>query len=155
MLARRPLTGQELRSRLERRGHTLDAIEAALDRLVGDGHVDDGALALEFILLRSARLGHGRRRLLSDLERRGVDRAEAARAWQRAVEMEGLDPEEPLHKRVRVELERCGGRLDLRAYRRVYNSLLRAGFDAEAATRTLSPHRGEIEERGVNEHDIS
>ena len=143
LLARRPLTVAELRERLQRRGHAGAAISQTIDRLGEAGYVDDLRLATDFIVTRAARLGHGRERLLRDLRRRGVDAAVAAEAWSRAVQDGDVQPEDQLRERVRREVERLGslgGQLDPKAYRRVYNAQLRAGFDAERLGAELRPY---------------
>jgi regulatory protein len=141
LLARRPLSVAELRRRLASRGHDPRAVEWAVERLARAGYLDDLALAVEFILVRAARRGYGRERLLAELARRGVDPRTAAEAWTRAL---GEEPEldrASLRRRVCAELARAGGRLDARAYRRVYNALLRAGFDGASVESELAPYR--------------
>ena len=141
LLARRPLTAAELRLRLDARELPQAAIEAALLRLAEEGAVDDLQLALHYILVRSERLGHGRSRLLRELRRRGVEPELAERAWRKALDENALRPEDSLRRLSRRQLERCGGRLDPRQYRRVYNALCRAGHDASSITEVLAPYR--------------
>ena len=71
-IARRPLTEAELRDRLEAKGYSAGAIEEAVERLHDEGLIDDRGLAIDYILARATRLGHGRSRLVRELERRGV-----------------------------------------------------------------------------------
>jgi len=141
LLGRRPLTEDELRRRLEDRGHAADAVASALQRAVDAGYVDDSRLAGEYIATRARRLGHGKDRLLRELRRRGVDADLAASAWDRVVEEEGLEPLKLLRRAAQGRVERCGGKLDPRAYRRVYNALLRAGFDPDAIAAELRAYR--------------
>ncbi|NIV48379.1 MAG: hypothetical protein GWN46_17065 [Gammaproteobacteria bacterium] len=141
MLARRPLTEAELRDRLLERGHDPDGIEDALAWLVDERLVDDRRLAEEFIATRAERLGHGRERLLRELAGRGVERAAAAAAWSMLVEAGDLSEEAIRRRKVAALVAREGGRLDRPAYRRVYNALLRAGFDASTIVAELGPHR--------------
>ncbi len=140
MLARRPLTERELRTRLAGRGHTDGEIETALERLRADGYLSDEQLALDYIVARAERLGHGRLRLLRDLQTRGVDERLAEAAWRRAVEQGDVDSDALLGRAI---ARRVGtGALDRRAYVRVYNALLRAGFEPDALRSGLAPHRG-------------
>jgi regulatory protein len=142
-LARRPLTRAELISRLRTAGHDGTVLDEALERLEAMGYVDDLALSLDYIVARADRLGHSRHKLLLDLERRGVDRGVARNAWNRALDQGDVRPMEILRRRVSKELARSGGALDRKAYRRVYNALLRAGFDAASVVEELSQHRSD------------
>jgi regulatory protein len=154
-LARKPLTSVELRNALARAGLPDDAVARAIARLRDDGYLDDRKLALHYILARTERLGHGPGRLLRELEKRGVERQVAQAAWNEAVEEHGLLEEKLLQREVRRKLQRCGGKLDLRNFRRVYNALLRAGFEPYAIRSELDPFRTipEISDDGI-EHDL-
>ena len=140
LLKRRPRTRAELCGELERLGHEDSEIEQTLAALDSSGYLNDTELARDYITKRAARLHHGRERLLADLERRGVTRAEAERAWNEAVESGDLDPAEPLRAAIRRRVRERGS-LDSKAYARVYNALLRAGFEAEETHRELEPYR--------------
>lgn len=140
LVARRPRTAAEVRAALADAGHGAAAVEAALERLTDDGALDDEGLALHWIIVRSERLGHGPRRLTAELERRGVAAAVAERAWDRAVREGHVDPADMLQRAV---ARRLAGEpeLDDRARRRVYNALLRAGFEADAIRSELDAQR--------------
>lgn len=141
LLAARPLTVAELRRRLASRGHDEADVDAALERLARLGYLDDLRLARHYIVTRSRRLGHGRLRLTRELEARGAPPATVAEAWRAAVEDDEIDPGAILRDEVRRRVEQQGGALDRRAYRRVYNALLRAGFDASELAAELESHR--------------
>jgi SOS response regulatory protein OraA/RecX len=115
------------------------------ERVVGilreKGLLDDAAVAREFIATRSGRLGHGRLRLLADLVRRGVSPEVAEAAWAEAVRGGDVDPAEAVRRAARRAVSRRGGRLDRRSYPRVYNSLLRQGFDPDAVRAALAEFR--------------
>jgi regulatory protein len=140
-LSRRPLTCAEIRQRLAKRGHAPQAVEETLVELKESRLLDDKALSVDYIVLRASRLGHGRSRLLRDLERRGVDSAIAEQAWHTALSDNDIDPEEVLRRQVTKQVERSGGHLEPRAYRRVYNALLRGGHDAGSVIQALRPYR--------------
>jgi len=141
LLARRPLSEAELRERLEKRGHAAEAVDRACDRLGRAGYLDDGRLAMDYIVTRSHRLGHGPERLLRELRDRGVDADVARRALDRVVQEGDLDPLEILRRRIGRLVPAGGGQLDGRHWRRVYNALIRAGFDTESVRRELEPYR--------------
>jgi regulatory protein len=69
----------DLGRRLVRKGHQRGAVEAALERVVGLGLLDDAAFARNFVQSRSAR-GRGPSRLTRDLLAMGVDRSLIDRA---------------------------------------------------------------------------
>ena len=133
LLAGRDRTEHEVASHLAAAGHPPAAIAPVLAELRSRGWLDDARLAREL----AARSGAGRERVLADLERRGVPRATAAAAWSDLVDEGAIAP----HERLRREVERrVRGPLDRRGAARVYNALLRAGFDPEAIRAALEPH---------------
>jgi regulatory protein len=139
LLRRRPRTRAELTQELGQLGHQPDEIDAIVRDLEDAGHVNDADLARHYITTRSARLAHGRERLLAELERRGVPRAQAEQAWNEALESGEVDPQEQLRSAIR---RRTQGRskLDSKGIARVYNALLRAGYVAEEVRRELEPY---------------
>jgi regulatory protein len=151
LLARRPATRAEGAAALRRRGHAEPEIERALDHAVERGWIDDAKLAYDFIVARTARLGRGRDRLVTELEARGVDRATATAAWRRAAEAGDLDEDDALRRAVRKRIASGGDLTDERRYARVYNALLRDGFDRDAVEAALEPHRAVLD-RSVERH---
>jgi len=153
-LARRPLTRAEMRKRLAAKGFGVEEIERTVAELVDERLLDDEALALDFIVLRSARLRLGKGRLLRELGRRGVDEGVAERAYLQAVESGDLDPESLLRDAVAARLKRERD-LDATALRRVYNALLRAGFPAAGLYAELKRQRDALESAEHEYHDES
>ena len=141
LLASRPRTEHELRERLARDGFETPEIERALDWARDAGYLDDAALAQRWIAARAARRGYGRGRLMAELARRGVDRDVAEAAWRRATEGGEVDPRAVLERAIERKVRSVGGRLDDRAMARVYNALLRAGFDANDVRAALASRR--------------
>ena len=138
ILARRPLTEAELRRRLAARDHSDEDVHEACAYLRKAGYVDDGRLALDFIVLRAERLGHGPSRLTDELCRRGVEREVAESALQRAIDQGDLDPQRLLRRRLERLLRDAPTQPGLRDRVRVYNALRRAGFDGDAIRRELA-----------------
>src|SRR5574342_595866 len=91
-LARRPHARGDLRRRLVLKQHPPDAVDRALERLAGQGLLDDRQYAEHFAATRAAR-GRGPARLVTDLLRQGVDRRSAEAAVREALAAEGIDPE--------------------------------------------------------------
>lgn len=76
---RRSFARADLGRRLRRKSHAPEAVEAALERLVERGFLDDAAFAANYVETRSAR-GRGPLRLARDLAAMGVDRSIVDRA---------------------------------------------------------------------------
>jgi regulatory protein len=154
-LARRPLAEGEIRKRLAGKGLGPDEIDRTVTDLIAERLLDDPALALDFVVLRSARLHHGKGRLMRELEQRGVSAGVAERAYQQAVESGALDPEGLLRESVagRLKRERDPTAAGLR---RVYNALLRAGFPAAGLYAELKRQRDALDDLAQHEyHDES
>ncbi len=133
MLSRRELSSAQLRDRLQRKDFAPDDIETALRRLQDIGALDD---------LRTARaLAHtaahikmrGRFRAIRELQERGIDRALSVRVVD---EVYGdLDQHLLLE---RALARRLKGRIETRGeLRRLYQYLIRQGFEAAAARSVL------------------
>ncbi len=134
-LARRPLTVLELEIRLRDKGYPDEEIEEACRVLRRDRLLDDRRLAAHYMAVRMERKGHGPLRLSRDLERRGVDPALVAAVLQEGIENEDLEPDRILAREIRKRAP--AGNLSPGAYRRLYNALLRAGFESFAIRREL------------------
>jgi regulatory protein len=78
-IERRSFARADLGRRLLRKGHTPEAVEAALDRAAEHGLIDDAAFAADYVETRSAR-GRGPLRLARDLMAMGVERGIIDRA---------------------------------------------------------------------------
>lgn len=152
LLARRPLTEYELRRRLEAAGHAAEAVEATCRRLHQLRYLDDRALAVDFIVARAARLGHGPQRMARELERRGVAQAEVAAAFALAAEGGDYDPREALRGRIARGVA-PGAELDRRGYARMYNALRRAGFDEAMVEQELEPYRVDADPHSASTTD--
>jgi SOS response regulatory protein OraA/RecX len=129
-----------MRGLLASRGVPEGAVERTLAALELDGYLDDEKLAREFITARASRLGHGRARLLLDLERRGVAPATARAAWDRLVADGDLAPADLVARAVARRLA-SHGPLAERECGRLHAALLRAGFDDDEIRAELEPHR--------------
>ena len=136
MLARRELSTAQVRQRLARKGFGPDEAGDAVERLRRAGALDDDRTA-RLLARRSAHVRmHGRLRALRDLQRNGIG-ADLAR---RAVDAEygALDEQDMLEQALSRRLD---GPLDSRAaQRRMYQQLVRRGFDAAAVLAALRRH---------------
>ena len=91
LLGSRPHFRRELQAKLAQRGFPAEEIEEALDRLTGQGYLDDSKTAAGFVEQRLSHKSEGRLRLRAELEKRGAasDAVEAALA---SVPEDDLEP---------------------------------------------------------------
>jgi len=120
LLARRPRSSQEVRSRLKQKGFAEPAVEEALQRLEGWNYVDDADFARYWVENREANRPRGRRLLEQELRHKGVDREVARSAIDAAEPDEFADA-----------LELANGKL--RSY---------SGLDPQVARRRLAGFLG-------------
>lgn len=73
LLGRRELSARQLADRLERRQFPADEIHDTIDRLTHDGTLDDRRVALAAARLHASIRGKGRRRVLQQVQRLGID----------------------------------------------------------------------------------
>lgn len=136
MLARRELSTAQVRQRLARKGFDPDQVESAVERLEQAGALDDGRTA-RLLARRSAHVRtHGRLRALRELQAQGIGPDLARRAVD---DVYGELDERDLLEQVLVR--RLNGPLDSRAaQRRMYQQLIRRGFDSAAVLAALRRH---------------
>lgn len=72
-LAPRPRSVAEVRRHLTRHGFTPEAVDAAIDRLIDRGYLDDQAFARYWISQRQAFSPRGARALRAELRQKGID----------------------------------------------------------------------------------
>src|SRR5690606_32415582 len=108
-LAYRPRSSREVRDRLRRRGFSPEAIEIAVEKLIGWRYLDDAEFARAWVANRAEHQPRGRRLLRSELRQKGIDPALAdevvaeaegdeqsaalALARKRVERLRNLDPE--------------------------------------------------------------
>ena len=140
LLARRSLTRREIVSRLLARGHEDDDVEAAVARLAAHSAIDDAALARHWIASQAAARGRGRERALAELKARGIDDEVASAAWSQSVADGAIDTEAGLHRAIRRRLGPPPGAVGRARLARVYNALLREGFEPKQLDEALAPY---------------
>jgi regulatory protein len=143
LLALRPHFRRELATKLAQRRFPREEIEAALDRLAGQGYLDDRATARRFVESRAELRGEGRHRLRGELLKRGVPAGIADEALAEVL------PEDDLEA-ARESAERYlrGGRRGPEALGRHLN---RKGFSRRAIVQLLRELPGSPE---IDEEDL-
>jgi len=140
MLERRPHAVREIVVKLERKGYETPAIEAAVERLLDQGLLNDEAFAAAFVRSRLARKPTGRRLIAMQLTARGVDRAVAATAVAAAQAGEADRAAEAVRRYLRRRpMKHAGERTREAAVERsrLVGWLIRQGFDSDAARRAM------------------
>ncbi|HEU4474452.1 MAG TPA: regulatory protein RecX [Gemmatimonadales bacterium] len=125
-IERRSFARTDLGRRLLRKGHTPEAVEAALERAAGQGLIDDAAFAANYVETRSAR-GRGPLRLTRDLMAMGVERG----IIDRAVASHAREAEGDVNVPLALAHKRAAQLRDLPRHvrrRRVLAYLARRGF---------------------------
>ena len=149
MLARGELSTAQVRERLARKGFDDAAIDAAVDKLRSVGALDD-ARAAQALARRAAHIrGHGRRRAIREIEGRGIGR-ELAR---QAVDTVYGELDEPALLERAVARAARGAPTDRAAQRRLYQRLIRQGFDGAAVVAALRQRGAGAQESASDTYD--
>lgn len=135
-VSRRALTEQGLYDRLCERGYDQQVATRLVDRSRELGLVDDGRYARAFAEARLRR-GHGARRIVADLHRRGIDRTRADEALRAIAERaDGDGKADPTLDACATALTRKFGRSDLddtATRAKAHRFLLGRGFSHDQA----------------------
>ena len=138
LLAARDLSAAQLGDRLRRRGFTPQDIDAAIVRLRREGALDDHRAAAAFARRAMAVRRRGPARIARELAARGVDPSVAEAAIAEALD--GRSPEALLERSLD---RRLSGPIASRAeFRRLYQYLLRQGFEGAMAAAALRRRAG-------------
>jgi regulatory protein len=141
LLARRPLAGRDLTSRLKRKGHSESAVAAALDRLIAHQYVDDEACARQWIEHFMQSKPAGRRMIEQKLRAKFLDGAIVNRLLS---EMLDDEQEEAMARRVAEKKWRTLRDRDAQTRAgRLYRFLASRGFGSELCrkmTNELASH---------------
>jgi regulatory protein len=139
MLARRELSEMQVRQRLARKGHELDAIEAAVTRLREERAIDDTRVAEAIARTETSIRRRGKLRVRMQIERAGIDKSTAKRAIDEVFETvdDGALLEASLSKRLH-------GRetiADDREFQRLYRYLVSQGFESDRILNALNARK--------------
>jgi regulatory protein len=137
MLAARPRAARDLERTLARKGEPAEHVAAAVQRLVSLGILDDAQFARQFIRARIAGAGLSRRRLQSELWRRGVARDVIDSALAEVMEEDEVDEGAQIARVAEKKLRTLRSADPATARRRLYAFLARRGYESSAIRRVM------------------
>jgi len=126
-LARRAHARFDLRRRLLQKQHPPAAVDGALDRLDGQGLLDDAAFSRAYASAKAAR-GRGPARLIRDLQSQGVERRVAEEAVRTALADDDVDPDATVRAVAEKRAKQLAGLPAPVRKRRLAAFLARRGF---------------------------
>ncbi|MBK5188605.1 MAG: regulatory protein RecX [Gemmatimonadaceae bacterium] len=145
MLAARPRAARDLERLLVRKGEPAEYVTSALARLVALGALDDAQFARQFIRAKIAGAGFSRRRLQSELWRRGVARDVIDAALTEVLEEDEVDEDAQIAQVAAKKLRTLRSADPATTRRRLYAFLARRGYDGSAIRRVMDGLPGDAE----------
>jgi regulatory protein len=139
LLARRELSVEGVRARLEDRGYSPDEIAEALARLLESGALDDRRVARAYARTAVAVKGRGRLRINQELLHMGIQKEIAAEALGEVFGE--LDERTLIDAAIRKKLRGRPAPQDQREQVRLYQFLMRQGFSPAAVASALRRFR--------------
>lgn len=131
LLSARPYTSRNLRRKLVQREFEPSDIEAAMERLIGNGLLNDSRYAAQFARGKLLGSGSSRRRIRQQLFQRGIKDDVANPAIDAVIGDEEIDLEAVVEKDARKKLNSLAGLDPAVARRRLYSHLARRGYDLD------------------------
>lgn len=137
MLAARPRAARDLERMLVRKGEPAEHVAAAVERLTTLGILDDAQFARQFIRARIAGAGLSRRRLQSELWRRGVARDVIDDALAEVMQEDEVDEDAQIASVAAKKLRTLRSADPAAVRRRLYAFLARRGYESSAIRRVM------------------
>jgi regulatory protein len=137
MLAARPRAARDLERVLVRKGEPAEHVMAATQRLMAMGILDDAQFARHFIRAKISGAGLSRRRLQSELWRRGVARDVIDAALAEVMAEDEVDENAQIAEVAARKLRTLRSADPAVARRRLYAFLARRGYDSSAIRRVM------------------
>jgi regulatory protein len=145
MLAARPRAARDLERMLVRKGEPAEYVASAIGRLIALGALDDAQYARQFIRAKIAGAGLSRRRLQSELWRRGVARDVIDAALAEVLVEDEVDEDAQIAQVAAKKLRTLRSLDAATTRRRLYAFLARRGYDGSAIRRVIDALPGESE----------
>jgi regulatory protein len=137
MLAARPRAARDLERQLVRKGEPPEYVASAIARLTALGAIDDARFARQFIRSKLSGAGLSRRRLQSELWRRGVAREVIDAAIAEVMVEDEVDEGAQIAEVAAKKMRTLRSLDSVTARRRLYAFLARRGYDASAIRRLM------------------
>ncbi|MDO8502364.1 MAG: regulatory protein RecX [Gemmatimonadaceae bacterium] len=129
LLSARAYTTRNLRRKLVQKQFDATAVEAAMERLISSGLLDDSRYAAEYARQKLVHGGASVRRVEQDLARKGVARDLAKRAAASVMDEEAIDTSVAVLRAAQKKLASLGDLEPVVKRRRVFAFLARRGFE--------------------------
>lgn len=138
MLAVQARSSRDLKRVLVRKGEDARAVDAAIERLLALGLLDDAAYARQ--LARSKMVGQGasRRRVHQEMFKHGIGREQADEAIEATVADESLDEEAIVERVARKKVQSLSGLDPVTRNRRLWSFLARRGYAVDDIRRVVA-----------------
>lgn len=148
MLAARPRAARDLERLLVRKGEPAEHVATAVERLLALGVLDDAQYARQFIRAKISGAGLSRRRLQSELWRRGVAREVIDAALADVIVEDEVDESAQIAAVAAKKLRTLRSADPATTRRRLYSFLARRGYESSAIRRVMDalPASGESED---------
>ena len=139
LLARRELSVEAVRLRLQDRGFSREDIEAGIADLIESGALDDSRVARAYAQTAATVKGRGRLRVMRELLQMGIHSDVAAQALGEVFGE--LDERALIAKALQKKLRGRTKLADQQDYARTYQYLMRQGFSPAGVTAALRRFR--------------
>ena len=146
LLARRELSTEGVRARLLDAGFDRADVDAAIERLLASGALDDARVARAYARTAATVKGRGRLRVQRELHALGIPGEVAAEALGEVFG--DLDERAMIGRAIQKKLRGRGKPADAGEYARLYQYLMRQGFSPAVVAQALRRFRtgGAVEE---------
>jgi len=139
LLGRRELSEAQLRQRLARRKHDIDAIDQTIERLREEKSIDDARLAETIARSETSVRKRGKLRVRQKIEGAGIERDIARRVVDEVFA--DLDADRLLDAALAKRLRPGNDIADDRAFNRLYRYLVGQGFEPDRVIALLRTRR--------------
>jgi regulatory protein len=139
MLGRRELSERQIRDRLKRKQYSADDIEAAVARLREERAIDDARVAGAMARTETSIRRRGKLRVLTQIQRAGIDKATAKQAVDEAFG--AIDDDALIESSLQKRLRGRETIADDREFQRLYRFLAGQGFESDKIVKVLRAHR--------------
>ncbi|MBZ5535508.1 MAG: recombination regulator RecX [Acidobacteriia bacterium] len=152
LLSQKNRSRWEMRRLLEKRCEDGTLIDFALDKCVARGYLDDIKYAVQTARRRVTVKKQGRRRVAQELKSRGIAPAIAEQALDEVFG--SLDEDELLRQALEAKLKGTSGSWTRKKVKKIYDQLVRAGFNTDRILRELRRHHISPRELGLSGEEL-